>query len=309
MNTCLLLRIAVAASRSRLWVLRPAAWGWGRRAPAIASLLLSMAGARPSHAQDLIVRIDGTLIEARGVEMTGTQLAYKNWADPNGPTTLLSTDYVRCVQYQNGTRQNFTTTVPARMGPILAEKAVCLGRNVVAIQPLDLLLTSLALTYERLLGADSRVGVKVPLTLKLHRQPAETAYYWAYYSFNKIFGTGLEVNFYAGPPTRFRYFFGPALQYGQFRYRSGQEYLGNFDFFGFDFGPVFTYQEGVGEHFAVLFNNGVCYQVGKRFVFTADAGAGWQTKVLDKSLRNLNTEELAGSQLKITANINFGYHF
>ena len=310
MDISSLITSLAAAIFSQPLTLRPATRACGHRALAAAVLLLGMAGARPSLAQDLIVRTDGTRIEARVLDVNGPQITYKNWAGQDGgPITLLSTDYVRYVQYQDGTRRDFTVAMLPPKGPPEAEPAPNLGRNIVAIRPLDAWLTCLTLTYERLLGPDRRVGVKVPLTVKLHRQPAETRHGWGYYPANKIFSTGLEVDFYSGPPARFRYFFGPVVQYGQCRYRSGQEYLGNFDFFGLDFGPVYTYQEGVGEHFAVLFNNGVYYQMGKRFVFAADAGIGWQTKVLDKGLRNLNTEELAGSQLKITANINFGYQF
>lgn len=279
------------------------------RALAVAGLLLDQAGAPPGHAQDLIVRTDDARIEARVLEVRAKQVTYKSWADPDGPTTLLSTDCVRYVRYQDGTRRDFSAVVLPPTGPPAAGNAVCLGRNIIAVRPLDFFLTSLTLTYERLLGPNSRVGVKVPLTAKLRQEPAETVHSRLYYAANKVFSTGLEVNFYTGPPARFRYFFGPAVQYGQFRYRSGQEYRGNFDFFGLDLGPVYTYQEGVGQHFAVLFNNGVCYQVGKRFMFSADVGIGWQTKVLDKNLRNLDTEALAGGQLKTTANINFGYHF
>ena len=309
MDTSLLITSLATARPSQLLTLRPATWALARPTLPIAIVLLGMVGARPSLAQDLIVRTDGTRIEARLLEVNGPQITYKSWAGQDGPITLLSTDYVRYVQYQDGTRRDFTIAVLPPTGPPVAEQAPCPGRNIVAIRPLDSWLTCLTLTYERLLGPDRRVGVKVPLTVKLHRQPAETRHGLGYYPANKVFSTGLEVDFYSGPPARFRYFFGPAVQYGQFRYRSGQEYLGNLDFFGLDFGPVYTYEEGVGEHFALLFNNGVYYQMGKRFVFAADAGIGWQTKILDKRLRNLDTDELAGSQLKVTANINFGYQF
>ena len=290
-------------------VLRVSAWLPGGRELAIGCLLASLGCPRPGLAQDLIVRTDSTRITARVLAVNAAAISYQNWDDATAPITRLSTDYVRYIRYQSGAKLNFATVAPQLPVASVPQKRVNLGRSVVSLRPADLLYANATLSYELLVGAKGRIGVKVPLTMKLGAKQTATHDTWGYYQSNKIFGTGLELNFYSGPPARFRYFFGPAFQYGRFRYRSGEEYLGNLDFFGIDLGPVYTYKEGVGEHFAVLLNNGIWYQVGKRFVFSADAGVGWQIKVLDQTLRNLNTEELAGSRVKIAANINFGYQF
>ena len=278
---------------------------WARAAAGL--LLAGLGGPHIGRAQDLIVRSDSTRIEARVLGVAAGAVSYRNWAEPDGPITRLSTDYVRSIRYQNGIRQEFGAPAPAK-APRPA-KPVNMGRDVLGLRPLDLLLINATLTYEHLFGAQRRVGVKVPLTLKLVDAPAETYHSWGYYQSNKFFGTGLELNFYVGPPARCRYFWGPAVQYGQFRYRSGEQYLGNFDLFGVDLGPVYRYQEAVGEHLALLFNNGVRYQVGKRFVCTGEGGIGWQTQVLDKNHKNLGNEELAGSDFKMALNLGFAYQF
>ncbi|WP_147320834.1 hypothetical protein [Hymenobacter lapidiphilus] len=268
-------------------------------------------------AQDIIVCINDTRIEARVLAVKATAISYQHWTGPDSSITIISTDYVRYIRYHNGTQQNFASVVPKRLSVLKERKPVNLGRNVVGIRPVDLLSINATLTYEHLFGSRRRVGLKVPLTLKLVHARAENYYSWVvyqssswgYYQSNKFFGTGLELNFYTGPPARFRYFFGPALQYGRFRYRSGEQYMGEADFFGLNLGKVYRYEDAVGEHVALLLNNGVRYQVGKRCVFTGEGGIGWQTKVLDKDHKNLDTEELAGSDFKIAVNLGFGYQF
>lgn len=278
----------------------------GRRALIAGGLLL--AGRQPGQAQDIILRTDSTRVEARVLAVNATAISYQNWNDSSSAITVISPDYVRYIRYHNGARFNFSATVPVRVSPPVAPKPTNLGRNVVGIRPVDLLLINGTLTYEHLFGAQRRVGVKVPLTLKLVDARAESYYFPGYYQSSKFFGTGLELNFYTGPPARFRYFFGPVLQYGRFRYRSG-EYLGTVDFFGFSLGKAYRYEDAVGEHFALLLNNGLWYQVGKRCVFTGEGGIGWQTKVLDKNRKNQGNEALAGSDFKIAVNLGFGYQF
>lgn len=283
------------------------AWAPARWALIAGGLLL--AGRQPGRAQDIIVRTDSTRVEVRVLGVKTTAISYQQWHDPSSAITVISPHYVRYIRYNNGTRQDFAPTVPEQQGAPKEQKSVNVGNNVVSMRPADLLFANATFTYERLFGATGKVGVKVPFTIKLSDERPATHYTWGYYQGNETFGTGLELNFYPGPRRRLRYFFGPAFQYGQFRYYSGEKYPGNFDFFGIAFGPAYQYEEAVGEHFALLLNNGVWYQVGKRFVFTGEGGIGWQTNVLDKNHRNLDTKELAGSHFKINVNFGFGYQF
>ncbi len=280
----------------------------------LGALLLACLGAcLPGRAQDLIQRRDTTRIEALVLEVRGSQIFYKRWAAQDGPTSVIGTDYVQYIHYRSGKRQEFpqsaAATSVALLPPPPAKKPVNRAPNILSLRPGDLLFNNATLTYERLLGADSRVGVKVPLTLGFeHHSPRGR--FGNHYQLHKTFSTGLEINFYPGPRERFRYFIGPALQYGRFRYQYAEEYLGELDFFGLNLGKVYgSYQESIGQHVAVLLNNGVWYQLGKRFVFTADGGVGWQTKVLDKTRKNLDTEDLAGGRFKVSGNFNVGYQF
>ena len=265
----------------------------------------------PGRAQDLIRRRDTTRIEALVLEVEDSQIFYKKRAAQDGPTSVISTAYVQYVQYRSGTRQEFPQLAVSAASVLPsppAEKLVNRGRNVVSIRPGDLVFNNATVTYERLLGVDSRVGVKVPLTVGVgHPSPVDRRdnHYQKY----KTFSTGLELNFYPGPKERIRYYIGPAIQYGRFLYRYAER-MGELDFFGLYLGKVFgNYQESTGQHFAVLLNNGFWYQLGKRFVFTADCGVGWQTKVLDETRKNLDTGNLNGSHFKVAGNLNAGYQF
>lgn len=58
-------------------------------------------------AQDRIVRTNETSIEAQVLEVRGTQIFYKPWAQRGGPTSVIGTDYVQYILYQDGRRQVF----------------------------------------------------------------------------------------------------------------------------------------------------------------------------------------------------------
>ena len=276
---------------------------------AVAALWAALAVPLGSRAQDVIVRSTGERQEAQVLDVRGTDVLYRPWGQPTAPVTVLSTEYVQSILYQTGTRRDFlrASTLPAPA----PEQRVNLGRNLVALRPMDLFFGNLTLSYERLVGSSKLIGVKIPATLSLNRDwPTRDGGLFGYAT-SKTFSAGLEVNFYAGQPGRFRYFFGPALQVGSFKYLAATEYLGRLDFFGLDLGDVYRTEEAVGKSYCMLFNNGIWYQVGQHCIFSADGGLGWQTNFLNSRLKNLgkNNAELTGTHFKPTLNFNFAYQF
>ena len=266
----------------------------------------------PAAAQDLIMRRNQTSIAALVLVANDTLVSYREWADPTGPVTALSPAYVQYVRYQDGRRKDYAA-VPTPLEPLEGPNAwpVNTGRNAVSIRPVDMVFTNLTITYERFLGKNRQSGLKVPVSISLDQH---TPMFYrknsiGYYQTNKLFSTGLELNFYAQPSKGVTYFFGPAFQYGRFRYRYGVEYLGEADFFGLELGSVYRTDESVAEHYGFVLNNGINWQVGKRFLITADLGIGFRNNVLDKTRSNLAMEELAGGGLKATSNFSFGYRF
>ena len=275
---------------------------WGGRRGRVAWLVgLGCLAATSSPAQDLIMRSDNSRVEAQVLEVRGTQVFYKKWAERDGPVTTLSTDYVQYIQYQNGSRTVFS---PAALptAPLTAAGAN-LGLNVVSIRPADLIFGNVTLAYERLLGR-TNIGLKVPLSWGPGHRKTDNGNSLAYFRLNQIASIGLEANFYLTPAQRFRYFVGPAVQWGwfryqQYRYQQGSGSYGN---------PYYTTLEQVGQQVAVVVNVGAWYQVGKHLVLSADAGLGWQTTLMEED-SNYSRHDQREGRLSFSGNLNLGYQF
>ena len=61
-------------------------------------------------AQDIIITTDAKKIESTIFEVSKTEIKYKDFANPNGPTFVLSTDEISSVIYANGQVQLFSSS-------------------------------------------------------------------------------------------------------------------------------------------------------------------------------------------------------
>lgn len=61
-----------------------------------------------ASAQDLICRTDSTKVEARVTEISQSEVRYKRFSNPDGPTYVVPTSEVAYIQYPNGEREFFT---------------------------------------------------------------------------------------------------------------------------------------------------------------------------------------------------------
>ena len=277
-----------------------AAWALGRILLMGGLGLPAVARAQTPHTSEAPRKVQ--VLELRGGQLTYRSLAPAEAPDAS-PGSPASAGF--SLGYEGGAlRLVIPRTAPKDKETDPYEWTPNLGRNVVAVRPFDLLFDNATLTYERLFGKNNQIGLKLPLSLKYGPNQSPLLPQSANYPFNKSFSTGLEVNFYVGPPARLRYFLGPALHYGRFRYDYSE---GPTDFF---FWVVsFRDRRAIAERYAGYFNNGLCYQLGKRFMLAADAGIGWKTDVLDSRRKNLKTDDIAGTSLLLVGNVNLGYHF
>ena len=53
-------------------------------------------------AQDVIVKKDGTTIQSKVMEISGTEIKYKKWSNQDGPMYSISRNEVNSINYQNG---------------------------------------------------------------------------------------------------------------------------------------------------------------------------------------------------------------
>lgn len=70
-------------------------------------LLIAVGCALPAAAQDLILRRDSSRIEVRVTEISPTEVRYKRYSNPDGPTYVLSVGDIRSIRYANGEEEVF----------------------------------------------------------------------------------------------------------------------------------------------------------------------------------------------------------
>ena len=69
----------------------------------LAAIICSLA------AQDLIVLKNGNMIEAKVLEISPTEIRYKDSSNLNGPTIVIPANSVLSIRYENGTSQVINT--------------------------------------------------------------------------------------------------------------------------------------------------------------------------------------------------------
>lgn len=72
-------------------------------------------------AQDIIVKSDGKKIEAKVSEISQTEVRYKRFSNPDGPTYVLPVGEILRIDYQNGESDTFGTT-PKEQQSVSAEE-------------------------------------------------------------------------------------------------------------------------------------------------------------------------------------------
>lgn len=74
-------------------------------------LVAAFCGLTAVSAQDMIVKVDDTKIEAKVTEITVDAVRYKRFSNPDGPTYVLPIVQIRYIQYANGERDDFGASV------------------------------------------------------------------------------------------------------------------------------------------------------------------------------------------------------
>lgn len=71
-------------------------------------LLLALCGWCSAAAQDLIVKTDDTTVKAKVLEISPSEVRYKRFANPDGPTYVLPVTMIRYIEYPDGEREYYT---------------------------------------------------------------------------------------------------------------------------------------------------------------------------------------------------------
>lgn len=64
-----------------------------------------------AFAQDIIVKKDGDIIRAKVLELDETNVLYKDYSNPEGPSYSLKIDNILSITYENGKKETFSNTI------------------------------------------------------------------------------------------------------------------------------------------------------------------------------------------------------
>ena len=62
-------------------------------------------------AQDKIYKTDNTIVQAKVLKITDSEIEYKKFSNPNGPSYLVSKSIVTMIQYENGEKETFSQSI------------------------------------------------------------------------------------------------------------------------------------------------------------------------------------------------------
>ena len=90
-----------------------------------------------ASAQDLVVKKDGTVIQAKVMKVGTTEVEYKKWSNQDGPQYSIAVADILAINYQNGEKETFENVGDS--GNSQAAKAGTEGQqSIVQVKPEDL---------------------------------------------------------------------------------------------------------------------------------------------------------------------------
>ena len=250
-------------------------------------ILLSFLLMINANAQDVIMLIKGGNIQAKVQEVKSKEIVYKKFSNPNGPNYYVDIEDVEKINYESGAVDVFEANPNAGSPFSYNSKKTesVFGNNIISINIPDILFQNVTFSYERFLGEQKKLGLRVPLSLSLYGDNNNNFTFSGY----NIFYTGVDVNYYPTGQGQARLFLGPVLRTGVARissnvydefsmyYANSIENTGYFSFIlqgGFLFTPVkeiiisSSFGLGSRRYFTAAPNNGNLAQPTATFHFS-----------------------------------------
>ena len=94
------------------------------------ALLFLMMPAVSALAQDIITKRDGTDVLAKVLEITGSQVRYKNWNNLEGPDYVIDKSKVALIRYENGSNEVFQQEYNSERSAIFCTNPDILAENM-----------------------------------------------------------------------------------------------------------------------------------------------------------------------------------
>ncbi len=263
-----------------------------------------------SFAQDTIVRRNNAVIPAKVLEINAREVRFQKWSNLTGPEYLIPVKEVQLIRFANGTVDSLNA--PARVIP-RAKEPVPYGPFIASLELLDFLygMASASIEYN---FPVKYFSCRVPLSIGLpgdgvmgvHNNTYSLPTYnenrdFGYYHPDKIFSTGIDFIFYPTGQGFAKFFLGPSLGFGQFKYSTQiPDSIGSFT----------THEiEDRGSYYSMMFRSGVLIMPTKKFSCSVNGSFGvvqQNRKYYDYyGYSNNEVEFDPGVQIQISA----GYRF
>lgn len=232
----------------------------------ILSLFLFLGIAACAHAQDVIYTISGSKFQAKVTEVNTTDVKYKDFANLEGPTYVISKREVVLIRYSDGFTQivndnppallpksSEEKTTPARPG--MAEKKPLnlyyLNKNLISINAMALMNGDVTLLYDREL-LDSRLCLTFlgGYNFNPNTGPLNAVIRDSWLQSKKNYDVGLGISFMPRNTRRAQYFVGLLGKYMSYNYEENAIINNQ---------SVLT--KKTGSQLAVMINNGWVFRI------------------------------------------------
>ncbi|HTF06315.1 MAG TPA: hypothetical protein VK826_19925 [Bacteroidia bacterium] len=162
-------------------------------------------------AQDLIVKMDSTKISAKVLTVTNETISYKRWANPDGPTYVVSRNDVARIEYSDGTVEHFGKTTKEIMQD--------LNKNVISMTTSDIVAGLITISYERMLTPEFSLRLNGSTGVGyLANSPPEYDRGFRYYNRGKVFSSSLEALYLVYRGKKISYQLGALVEVGMVQY-------------------------------------------------------------------------------------------
>jgi hypothetical protein len=238
--------------------------------------------------QDVIYTNDGETIESKVTEIGKKEVRYKKFSNQSGPNYTISTSRIDRIVYENGSIENFQEASDKKeSGGLFSVKPDQLGNNHIYLNVVDIIFQNVTFGYERILGDQRKVGIRIPLSFSLYGNSGND---FTFNSYN-VFYSGLDFNFYPFGQRQASFYIGPSLRYGYARFFYS-------DYADFEYISTVT----TDSYGSFLFNGGFTWNPVKELTITSSLGLG-SKRYFRNAPNNRNTVTTASFWFA------FGYRF
>ncbi len=259
------------------------------------------------HAQDMIFKKNGEVLEGKIFEINETSVKYKKKTNLDGPTYTIDKSNIIKIRYENGVSENISsdnkentnTSGTTKTQSQDKDSAVIASRkNYLGMDAFQYVNTSIGIAYQRFLGKYMNWSVNIPITIgfaymgnnNLATEPTD----YLIYQRGKIFATGIDLYYFPTGQGRLKYFVGPYFEWGIFKYQLTDYVYNNYNMAYYpQAGPV----RSDGQHIAGGITNGFYYQLNNRFLISSSLGLG------------LKKDETYSSNDKVVTHVKFNVMF